>query len=35
MDEAETGQWLTLAEVRDRTGRNIDGLRSWAKLGTR
>src|SRR3954447_26893033 len=35
MDEAATGQWLTLAEVRDRTGRNIDGLRSWAKRGAR
>src|SRR4051794_31658616 len=35
MDEAETGQWLTLAEVRNRTGRNIDGLRSWAKRGAR
>src|SRR3954454_6762836 len=35
MGEAEAGQWLTLAEVRDRTGRNMDGLRSWAKRGAR
>jgi hypothetical protein len=34
-DEAGLGQWLSLAEVRDRTGRNIDGLRSWAKRGAR
>src|SRR3954452_14417380 len=35
MGEAEAGQWLTLAEVRDRTRRNTDGLRSWAKRGAR
>src|SRR3954466_3267307 len=35
MDEPKAGQWLTLAEVRDRTRRNMDGLRSWAKRGAR
>src|SRR3712207_9493531 len=35
MDEAEQGQWLTLAEIATRTGRHIDAIRSWAYRGRR
>jgi hypothetical protein len=33
--EAEAGQWLTLAELANRTGRHIDAVRSWAHRGRR
>ena len=35
MDEADRGQWLTLAEIAARTGRHIDAVRSWAHRGRR
>ena len=35
MNQTEAGNWLTLAELANRTGRHIDAVRFWAHRGRR